>query len=49
LKLNKIIDRRAQMVKIISKGELTKKLSVVGIAVTPNAKLAIEKAGGKVA
>lgn len=49
LKLNKIIDRRAQVVKIICKGELTNKLTVVGIAATPKAKLAIEKAGGSVA
>ena len=49
LKLNKIIDRRAHEVKVICKGELKKKLALVGIAVTPKAKLAIEKAGGSVA
>lgn len=48
LKLNKVIDRKAKKVKIISKGKLEKKLSISGIAVTPKAKAAIEKAGGSV-
>lgn len=48
LKLNKVVDRRAKKVKIISKGKLEKKLSISGIAVTPKAKAAIEKAGGSV-
>lgn len=48
LKLNKVIDRKAKKVKIISKGKLEKKLSITGIAVTPKAKAAIEKAGGSV-
>ena len=48
LKLNKIIDRRAKKVKIISKGTLAKKLTISGIAATPKAKAAIEKAGGSV-
>ena len=49
LKLNKIVDRRAQKVKVICKGELKKKLKLIGLVVTPQAKLAIEKAGGSVA
>lgn len=48
LKLNKVIDRRAKKVKIISKGSLDKKLTITGIAATPKAKAAIEKAGGSV-
>lgn len=48
LKLNKVVDRRAKKVKIISKGKLEKKLSISGIAVSPKAKAAIEKAGGSV-
>lgn len=48
LKLNKVIDRRAKKVKIISKGSLDKKLTITGIAVTPKAKAVIEKAGGSV-
>jgi large subunit ribosomal protein L15 len=48
LKLNKIIDRRAQKVKIIAKGTLTKKLSIVGLSTTASALKAIEKAGGSV-
>lgn len=48
LKLNKIIDRRAQKVKIIAQGTLTKKLSIVGLSTTASALKAIEKAGGSV-
>jgi large subunit ribosomal protein L15 len=48
LKLNKIIDGRAQKVKVIFKGELKKKLNLSGLVVTPKAKAAIEKAGGSV-
>ncbi|HCC84893.1 MAG TPA: 50S ribosomal protein L15 [Candidatus Pacebacteria bacterium] len=48
LKLNKIIDRRAQKVKIIAQGTVTKKLSVVGLAVSAQARIAIEQAGGSV-
>lgn len=48
LKLNKIIDGRAQKVKVIFKGELKKKLNLNGLLVTPKAKAAIEKVGGSV-
>ncbi len=48
LKLNKVVDHRAKKVKIISKGKLSKKLTISGIAATPMAKAAIEKAGGSV-
>ncbi len=48
LKLNKIIDNRAQKVKIIAKGALKKKLSIVGLSASAQALKAIEKAGGSV-
>jgi large subunit ribosomal protein L15 len=49
LKLNKVIEQKAHKVKIIFKGELKKKVNVVGLMVTPKAKAAIEKLGGTVA
>ncbi|NCN87292.1 MAG: 50S ribosomal protein L15 [Candidatus Pacebacteria bacterium] len=48
LKLEKVIDARFKKAKIISSGEITRKVTVEGIGVTEGAKTAIEKAGGKV-
>lgn len=39
---------KAQAVKILAKGELTKALNIKGLKVSETAKVAIEKAGGKV-
>jgi large subunit ribosomal protein L15 len=43
-----IIDAGIERVKIFASGELKKAVSIVGLGVTKGAKLAIEKAGGKV-
>ena len=48
LKLEKVIHPRFKKAKIISSGEITRKVTVEGIGVTEGAKTAIEKAGGKV-
>lgn len=43
-----IIDAGIERVKIFVSGELKKAVTVIGLGVTKGAKLAIEKAGGKV-
>lgn len=43
-----LIDAGIERVKIFASGEVNKAFTVVGIGVTKGAKLAIEKAGGKV-
>jgi large subunit ribosomal protein L15 len=43
-----LIRYNTQFVKIIGSGELTRKLTVHGIAVTKGARQAVEKAGGKI-
>lgn len=43
-----LIDAGIERVKIFASGEVKKAFTVVGIGVTKGAKLAIEKAGGKV-
>lgn len=48
LKERKIVGKNFATAKIILKGELTKKLSVEGVACTVGAKNAIEKAGGSI-
>lgn len=48
LKLHKVIDHRFKKAKIVNTGELTKKITVEGVAVTKGAKEVIEKLGGKV-
>ena len=48
LKLHKVIDRRYKKAKIVNTGELTKKITVEGVAVTKGAQEVIEKLGGKV-
>lgn len=44
-----VLPRKAPPVKIVGGGELTKKLSIQGIAVSASARSAIEKAGGTIA
>ncbi|NCN82591.1 MAG: 50S ribosomal protein L15 [Candidatus Pacebacteria bacterium] len=48
LKLEKIIGSRAQGVKVISTGEITKKLTLIGLVVTPGAQKKIVAAGGSI-
>ena len=48
LKLEKIIGSRAQAVKVIGSGEITKKLTEIGLFVTPGAQKKIEAAGGSI-
>jgi large subunit ribosomal protein L15 len=48
LKAARLVPKRAQRAKIILSGELNKAINVVGVAVTPGAKKAIEAAGGSV-
>ncbi len=48
LKLNKLVDKKAKKVKIIKRGRLNKKVNIVGIKVSKQAKQIIEKMGGKV-
>ncbi len=48
LKLEKLISSRAQAVKIIGTGEITKKVKLIGLAVTPGAQKKIEAAGGSI-
>lgn len=43
-----ILRRKVRPVKIVSGGELAKKLTIQGIAVSASAKAAIEKAGGTI-
>jgi large subunit ribosomal protein L15 len=48
LKEKGIVKKNAQSVKILGKGEIKKKVNVVGIAVSSSAKEKIEKAGGSI-
>ena len=48
LKERGFIRKGAQEVKVLGKGELTKKISTEGIKMSPSAKEKIEKAGGSV-
>lgn len=48
LKAEKIVGHDAKKVKIINTGELSRAITVKGLAVTKGAKSAIEAAGGKV-
>lgn len=48
LKLAKLIPLKADKVKVFLSGELRKPVNVRGLALTPGARAAIEKAGGKV-
>ncbi len=48
LKLENIIDKKFKKAKIIAGGELSQKLTIQGLPVTPAAQKMIEKAGGKV-
>ena len=49
LKQAKLVSQLAQTVKVIKRGELTKKVALKGIVATAGAKAAIEAAGGSVA
>ncbi len=49
LKAAKLVSQLAQTVKVIQRGELTKKVALKGIGATAGAKAAIEAAGGSVA
>jgi large subunit ribosomal protein L15 len=48
LKAAHLVPRRAERAKIILSGKLDKTVKVVGVAVTPGARKAIEAAGGSV-
>ena len=48
LKAAKLVDRRAEKVKIIATGSVEKAYIVKGLALTNKARLAIEAAGGRV-
>lgn len=48
LKERGFIRKGAQEVKVLGKGEITKKISIEGIKMSPSAKEKIEKAGGSV-
>lgn len=48
LKERGFIRKGAQEVKVLGKGEMTKKVSIEGIKMSPSAKEKIEKAGGSV-
>jgi large subunit ribosomal protein L15 len=48
LKAHRLIPRRAVRAKIIASGKLDRPVKLVGIAVTPGARAAIEAAGGSV-
>ena len=48
LKAAGLIDNRAQSAKIVKKGEITRALTVSGVAITAGAKAAIIAAGGSV-
>ncbi|MBS0435341.1 MAG: 50S ribosomal protein L15 [Proteobacteria bacterium] len=49
LKAAKLVSQLAQTVKVIKRGELTRKVALKGIGATAGAKAAIEAAGGSVA
>ena len=48
LKAERLVPKRAQRAKIILSGKLDKSVKIVGVGVTPGARLAIEAAGGSV-
>jgi len=48
LRAAKLISSAAKKVKIVKKGEITRKLTIKGLLVTAGAKAAIEAAGGSV-
>jgi large subunit ribosomal protein L15 len=48
LKAAGLVETRAQRVKIVKKGELTRAIKLRGVAVTAGARAAIEAAGGSV-
>ena len=48
LRAAKLVSVDAKKVKVVKKGELTKKLTIKGLLVTAGAKAAIEAAGGSV-
>lgn len=48
LKLEKVIDRRFTKAKIISSGQITRALTIQGVAVSASARTLIEKAGGTI-
>jgi large subunit ribosomal protein L15 len=48
LRAAKLVTGDAKKVKVVKKGELTKKLTIKGLLVTAGAKAAIEAAGGSV-
>ena len=49
LKAARVVDRRAQRIKIIASGGVDKAFNVKGIKVTKGARMAIEAAGGSIA
>ncbi len=49
LKLEKVIDKRYKKAKVIGGGELKRKVTITGIAVSQQAQEQVEKAGGSVA
>lgn len=48
LKETGIVKKRSNRVKILAKGDISKKITVVGLPVTESARKKIEKAGGEV-
>jgi large subunit ribosomal protein L15 len=48
LRAAKLVTLDAKKIKVVKKGELTKKLTIKGLLVTAGAKAAIEAAGGSV-
>jgi large subunit ribosomal protein L15 len=48
LKERGFVRKNAQEVKVLGKGEITKKITVEGLKISPSAKEKIEKAGGSV-
>ncbi len=48
LKERGFVKKNAQEVKVLGKGEITKKITVEGLRISPSAKEKIEKAGGSV-
>ena len=48
IKAERLVPKRAQRAKIILSGKLDKSVKIVGVGVTPGARLAIEAAGGSV-
>ena len=48
LKAARVVDRRAQRIKIIASGSVEKAFNIKGISVTKGARVAIEAAGGSI-